>query len=92
MSAKLTKTLREFGVDATVTNATKGPTVTQYEVTPKPGVKVRKIVDLQDDIKLSLAARDIRIEAPIPGKSAVGIEVPNTDKSAVNFRELIESK
>ncbi|HBZ52697.1 MAG TPA: hypothetical protein DEO82_02875, partial [Eubacterium sp.] len=92
VSAKLTKTLREFGVDATVTNATKGPTVTQYEVTPKPGVKVRKIVDLQDDIKLSLAARDIRIEAPIPGKSAVGIEVPNTDKSAVNFRELIESK
>lgn len=68
-----------------------GPSVTRYELTPEQGVKVSKIVGLQDDIKLSLAAADIRIEAPIPGKSAVGIEVPNKEKLVVSLRDVLES-
>ena len=75
-----------------VTDISQGPSVTRYELQPEPGVKVSRIVNLADDIKLNLAAADIRIEAPIPGKSAVGIEVPNKENSAVVFRELIESR
>jgi len=76
----------------TVTNISCGPAVTRYEIQPEMGVKVSKIVGLADDIKLNLAAADIRIEAPIPGKAAVGIEVPNKENVTVSFRELIESK
>lgn len=75
----------------TVTNISCGPSVTRYELHPEQGVKVSKIVGLADDIKLSLAAADIRIEAPIPGKSAVGIEVPNKENNTVYLRELLES-
>ncbi len=82
----------DFGVNATVTNVSRGPAVTRYEVQPAHGVKVSKIVALADDIKLNLAVSDVRIEAPIPGKAAVGIEVPNKENSMVMFRELIESK
>lgn len=89
---KLQSTLNSFGVNATVTNVSCGPTVTRYELQPEQGVKVSKIVGLSDDIKLNLAAADIRIEAPIPGKAAVGIEVPNTTNSAVMLRDLLESK
>ena len=89
---KLEVTLKNFGVDVTVTDVTCGPAVTRYELHPKLGVKVSKIVNLADDIKLNLAARDIRIEAPIPGKSAVGIEVPNKNILTVPFREMVESK
>jgi len=89
---KLQQTLETFGVRATITDYSRGPAVTRYEITPEPGVKVSKIVGLSDDLKLSLAATDIRIEAPIPGKSAVGIEVPNKENEAVAFRDLIESK
>ena len=74
---KLQQTLHNFGVNVTVTNVSCGPTVTRYELQPEQGVKVSRIVNLSDDIKLNLAAKDIRIEAPIPGKAAVGIEVPN---------------
>ena len=88
---KLQKTLSSFGVDAKVTNITKGPTVTRYELTPNIGVKVSKIVNLSDDIALNLAAKSIRIEAPIPGKMAVGIEVPNQNNESVYLREVIES-
>ena len=88
---KLQKTLASFGVDAKVTNITKGPTVTRYELTPSVGVKVSKIVNLTDDIALNLAAKSIRIEAPIPGKAAVGIEIPNTNNEGVFLREVIES-
>lgn len=88
---KLQKTLASFGVEAKVTNITKGPTVTRYELTPSTGVKVSKIVNLSDDIALNLAARSIRIEAPIPGKAAVGIEVPNEVAESVSMREVIES-
>ena len=88
----LQNTLKTFGVNVTVTDISQGPSVTRYELQPEPGVKVSKIVNLADDIKLNLAAADIRIEAPIPGKSAVGIEVPNKENSAVAFRDLIESK
>jgi len=91
-SAKLQETLRTFGVNVTMTDICRGPSVTRYEMQPELGVKVSKIVGLQDDIKLSLAAVDIRIEAPIPGKSAIGIEVPNKVTEAVAFRDLIESK
>ncbi|MBR6383715.1 MAG: DNA translocase FtsK, partial [Lachnospiraceae bacterium] len=86
-------TLSTFGVEVSIDpdNCSKGPAVTRYELTPAPGVKVSRIVSLSDDIKLSLGAADIRIEAPIPGKSAVGIEVPNSESSAVPFRDLIES-
>lgn len=88
---KLHKTLESFGVKVNITNVSCGPTVTRYELHPEQGVKVSKITNLADDIKLNLAAADIRIEAPIPGKAAVGIEVPNKENSAVMFRELIES-
>lgn len=90
-AVKLQKTLSSFGVDAKVTHITKGPTVTRYELTPNTGVKVSKIVNLSDDIALNLAAKSIRIEAPIPGKAAVGIEVPNEAPEAVFLREVIES-
>lgn len=88
----LQKTLETFGVKVTVTEISQGPTVTRFEMQPEQGVKVSKIVGLADDIKLNLAATDIRIEAPIPGKAAVGIEVPNKENSTVAFRDLIESK
>lgn len=88
----LQKTLETFGVKVTVTDISQGPSVTRYELQPEPGVKVSRIVNLADDIKLNLAAADIRIEAPIPGKSAVGIEVPNKENSTVAFRDLIESR
>lgn len=91
-ASKLQKTLESFGVRATITNVTCGPAVTRYEIQPEQGVKVSTITKLSDDIKLNLAATDIRIEAPIPGKAAVGIEVPNKENSAVMFRELIENK
>lgn len=90
-AVKLQKTLASFGVEAKVTNITKGPTVTRYELTPNTGVKVSKIVNLSDDIALNLEAKSIRIEAPIPGKAAVGIEVPNKTSEAVTLREVIES-
>lgn len=80
-----------FGVKVTITNVSCGPSVTRYELQPEMGVKVSKIVGLADDIKLNLAAADIRIEAPIPGKAAVGIEVPNKENSAVMLRDLLES-
>lgn len=89
---KLQQTLRNFGVGVTVTNISCGPTVTRYELHPEQGVKVSKIQSLADDIKLNLAATDIRIEAPIPGKAAVGIEVPNKVNSMVYLRELLESE
>ncbi len=89
---KLQQTLRNFGVGVTVTNVSCGPSVTRYELHPEQGVKVSKIVGLADDIKLNLAAADIRIEAPIPGKSAVGIEVPNKENTVVYLRELLESE
>ena len=88
----LQQIMEDFGVKATVTNASQGPAVTRYEVQPAHGVKVSKIVALSDDIKLNLAVPDIRIEAPIPGKAAVGIEVPNKENSTVMFRELLESE
>ncbi len=90
-SRKLVETLESFGVGVTITDVSQGPTVTRYEMMPEQGIKVSKIVGLSDDIKLSLAAEDIRIEAPIPGKSAIGIEVPNSENSAVPLRDLIES-
>jgi S-DNA-T family DNA segregation ATPase FtsK/SpoIIIE len=86
----LQATLDNFNVNAKVVHMTKGPAVTRFEVQPAPGVKVNKITNLTDDIKLSLAARDIRIEAPIPGKNAIGIEVPNQNSRAVYLREIIE--
>lgn len=89
---KLQQTLHNFGVEVDVGNISCGPTVTRYELHPKQGVKVSKIVALADDIKLSLAASDIRIEAPIPGKPAVGIEVPNRENTLVYLRELLESE
>ncbi len=89
---KLQTTLHNFGVNVTITNVSCGPTVTRYELQPEQGVKVSRIVNLADDIKLNLAAADIRIEAPIPGKAAVGIEVPNSTNSAVMLRDLLESK
>ena len=91
-AVKLQKTLASFGVEAKVTNITKGPTVTRYELTPNTGVKVSRIVKLSDDIALNLAAKSIRIEAPIPGKAAVGIEVPNTVSESVLLREVIETE
>ncbi|MBQ8148166.1 MAG: DNA translocase FtsK 4TM domain-containing protein [Lachnospiraceae bacterium] len=87
---KLQSTLDSFGVRATITDYSCGPAVTRFELQPEQGVKVSKIVGLADDIKLNLAAADIRIEAPIPGKAAVGIEIPNKENAAVMFRDLIE--
>lgn len=89
---KLQTILQDFGVQVKVTDVSCGPTVTRYELQPEHGVKVSKIVSLTDDIKLNLAATDIRIEAPIPGKAAIGIEVPNKENSSVMFRELVESE
>ena len=91
-AAKLQQTLHNFGVGVRVTNVSCGPSVTRYELTPDQGVKVSRIVNLSDDIKLNLAAADIRIEAPIPGKAAVGIEVPNKTNSPVPLRELLETQ
>ncbi len=88
----LQDTLETFGVKAKVTDISQGPSVTRFELQPEVGVRVNKIVSLADDIKLSLAATDIRIEAPIPGKSAVGIEVPNKESTGVGLRELLEDK
>lgn len=89
---KLQQTLEDFGVKANILNVSCGPSVTRYEIQPEQGVKVSKIVNLSDDIKLNLAASDIRIEAPIPGKAAVGIEVPNKENQAVLLRDIIESE
>ncbi len=88
---KLEKTLLSFGVEAKVKNITRGPTVVRYELLPAPGVKVSKIVNLADDIALNLAAKAIRIEAPIPGKGTVGIEIPNEVKEAVYIKDVIAS-
>ena len=89
---KLQETLKSFGVNVTITDISCGPTVTRYEMFPEQGTKVSRIVSLTDDIKLNLAASDIRIEAPIPGKSAIGIEVPNKHNQIVHFRNLIDNK
>ena len=89
---KLQQTLQNFGVGVTVTNISCGPSVTRYELHPEQGVKVSRIVALADDIKLNLAAADIRIEAPIPGKAAVGIEVPNKENHVVLLRDLLEAE
>jgi DNA segregation ATPase FtsK/SpoIIIE, S-DNA-T family len=91
-AAKLERTFQSFGVKARVTQVHLGPAVTKYEVHPDVGVKVSKIVSLSDDLALALAAKGIRIEAPIPGKSAIGIEVPNTEVAMVSLREVLESK
>ncbi|MCR5691895.1 MAG: DNA translocase FtsK, partial [Eubacterium sp.] len=88
---KLKSTLESFGVNVSMGDISLGPSVTRYELIPAQGVKVSKITSLSDDIKLALAASDIRIEAPIPGKAAVGIEVPNTKRSTITLRELLES-
>ncbi|WP_232697108.1 FtsK/SpoIIIE family DNA translocase [Brevibacillus daliensis] len=90
-AAKLVQTLKSFGVSAIVSEIHRGPAVTRYEVQPATGVKVSRIVSLTDDLALALAAKDIRIEAPIPGKSAIGIEVPNNEVSIVTLREVLES-
>ncbi len=89
---RLQQTLATFGVRVTITDISQGPSVTRYELQPEQGVKVSKIVGLSDDIKLNLAATDIRIEAPIPGKAAIGIEVPNKENMAVALRDLLETK
>ncbi len=89
---RLQQTLHTFGVKVTITDISQGPSVTRYELQPEQGVKVSKIVGLADDIKLNLAATDIRIEAPIPGKAAIGIEVPNKENMPVALRDLLESK
>ncbi|MBT2637077.1 DNA translocase FtsK [Bacillus sp. ISL-39] len=91
-AAKLERTFHSFGVKARVTQVHLGPAVTKYEVHPDVGVKVSRIVSLNDDLALALAAKDIRIEAPIPGKSAIGIEVPNSEVAMVSLREVIDSK
>jgi S-DNA-T family DNA segregation ATPase FtsK/SpoIIIE len=91
-AVKLQNTLESFGVHVTVTNVSCGPAVTRYELQPEQGVKVKSITSLADDIKLNLAASEVRIEAPIPGKSAVGIEVPNKENYVVTLREMLESK
>ena len=90
-SRKLIETLNSFGVNATIVDICRGPSVTRYELQPAPGVKISKITNLSDDIALNLAANGVRIEAPIPGKAAVGIEVPNKVVSMVSMRELIDS-
>ena len=91
-AAKLKETLKNFGIIITITAINCGPAVTRYEFQPEMGVKVSKIVNLSDDIKMNLAAADIRIEAPIPGKAAIGIEVPNKESIPVMFRDLVESE
>lgn len=92
LGAKLEKTLNDFGVDAEVVHFITGPTITRFEIKPGPGVKVSKIVNLENDIALALAATSVRIEAPIPGKSALGIEIPNKHTQAVRLRDIIESE
>lgn len=87
---RLEQTFKNFNLKVSVSDVNIGPTVTQYEVVPEPGVKVSRIVNLSDDLALALAAKQIRIEAPIPGKSAIGIEVPNLDTQMVSLRELLE--
>ncbi|OAT86685.1 DNA translocase FtsK [Desulfotomaculum copahuensis] len=87
----LEETLESFGVRAKVTQVSRGPTITRYEIQPPPGIKVSRIVGLADDIALAMAAPDVRIEAPIPGKAAVGIEVPNREIAMVHLRELLET-
>lgn len=89
---KLESTLKSFGVNANIINICRGPSVTRFEVQPAPGVKISKITNLSDDIALNLAASGVRIEAPIPGKAAVGIEVPNKVVTMVSMRELIDSR
>ena len=89
---RLQETLRTFGVNVTITDISQGPSITRYELQPEQGVKVSKIVNLANDIKLSLAAVDIRIEAPIPGKPAIGIEVPNKHPSVVSLRDILETQ
>ena len=91
VATRLQKTLYSFGVQAKVENVSVGPAITRYELKPAEGVRVSKIANLADDIALNLAAETIRIEAPIPGKQAVGIEVPNAEKETVHFREVVES-
>ena len=88
---QLEDTLRTFGVNVTITDISQGPAVTRYELLPEQGVKVSRILSLQDDIKMHLAATDIRIEAPIPGKAAIGIEVPNKENQIVTLRDVIET-
>ncbi|EHQ90075.1 DNA translocase FtsK [Desulfosporosinus youngiae] len=88
---QLEKVLLDFGVKAKIIRVTRGPVITRYELAPAPGVKISKIVNLSDDIALGLAARDVRIEAPIPGKAAIGIEVPNKQALSVPFREVLET-
>ena len=92
MAGKLQRTLSNFGVSANVTEVTLGPSVTRYELEIAEGTRVSKVLSLTDDIKLSMAVTDVRIEAPIPGKSAIGIEVPNKVKSMVAFKDLVASK
>ena len=87
----LVETLASFGVQAEITDISRGPTVTRYELKPASGVRISKITNLSDDIALNLAAVNVRIEAPIPGKAAVGIEIPNTVKNSVSMREVIDS-
>lgn len=89
---RLNETFKNFNVGATVVHVTQGPTVTRFEVQPELGVKVNKITNLADDIKLNLAAVDIRIEAPIPGKNTIGIEVPNRSSRPVFIREVLQSE
>lgn len=89
---KLEDTLKNFGIDSKIVQISRGPTITRYELQPAPGIKVSRIVNLSNDIALSLAASGVRIEAPIPGKAAVGIEVPNRVKDSVKIRDVIESK
>lgn len=91
-AAKLKETLKEFGVSVTMTGYTQGPAITRFEMKPDVGVKVSKVLNLSDDIMLSMAAKNVRIEAPIPGKSLIGIELPNEETTAVMFRDLIDSQ
>lgn len=92
MAVKLEETLRRFGVDVSLGDVTHGPSVTRFELIPAPGVRVNRITSLIDDIKLSLAVPNVRIQAPIPGKSAVGVEIPNKSPGTVSLRELLRSK
>ena len=87
----LVGTLKSFGVQTKIVDISRGPAVTRYELQPAPGVKISKITNLSDDIAMNLAAAGVRIEAPIPGKAAVGIEVPNKNINVVRMRDLVES-
>src|SRR5581483_9239230 len=92
MGAKLMEALRTFKVDGQLTGRTTGPTVTQFEIEPAPGVKVRQFANLASDLALAMRAPSIRVVAPIPGKGAVGVEVPNPSPEIVNFRDMVESR